>query len=158
MLLDHILGGGGFASRLMNEVREQRGLVYGVYSYFMPLAVPGPFVISLQTRADQAGKALDVVREVMRKMHDGDIGKQELAAAKANLTGSFAHRLDSNAKRVGLMSMIGFYGLPLDYLQNWEARINAVTLAEVKHEAARFLDAEDWNVIQVGPEVAGSGD
>ncbi len=158
MLLDHMLGGGGFASRLMNEVREQRGLVYGVYSYFMPLAVSGPYVISLQTRADQAGKALDVVRSVMQKMHDGDIGKNDFAAAKANLTGGFAHRLDSNGKRVGLMSMIGFYGLPLDYLQNWEARINAVTLAEVKHEAARFLDAADWNVIQVGPEVVGSGD
>ncbi len=152
MLLDHILGGGGFSSRLMNEVREQRGLAYGVYSYFIPLAVPGPFVISLQTRADQASKALDVVRSVMKSMHDGKINKSELVAAKANLTGGFAHRLDSNGKRVRLMSMIGFYGLPLNYLQGWEERINSVTLAEVKGEAARFLDASEWNVIQAGPE------
>lgn len=151
MLLNHMLGGGGFASRLMNEVREQRGLVYGVYSYFMPLAVPGPFVISLQTRADQAGQALDVVRDVMRGMHDGRISRAELDAAKANLTGGFAHRLDSNAKRVGLMSMIGFYGLPLDYLQNWEANINVVPLHAVQAEAERFLDPRQWNVIQAGP-------
>jgi len=156
MLLDHILGGGGFSSQLMTEVREKRGLVYGVYSYFMPLAVPGPFVISLQTRADQAGKAMDVVRSVMQSMQAGHIGKAELEAAKANLTGSFAHRLDSNAKRVGLLTMIGFYGLPLDYLQNWAKHIDSVTLAEVKAEATRFLDVSDWNVIQVGPEVTGS--
>jgi len=151
MLLNHILGGGGFSSRLMNEVREKRGLVYGVYSYFMPLTVSGPFVISLQTRADQAGQALKVVQDVMRRMHDGHISRKELTAAKANLTGSFAHRMDSNAKRVGLMSMIGFYGLPLDYLQVWKQRINAVTLAEVKAAAARFLAPADWNTVQVGP-------
>jgi len=151
MLLNHMFGGGGFSSRLMNEVREQRGLVYGVYSYFSPLAVPGPFVISLQTRADQAGKALAVVQDVMRGMHDGNISKAELDAAKANLTGGFAHRLDSNAKRVGLLSMIGYYGLPLDYLQAWERNINAVSLQAVKHEAKRFLDPEHWNIIQAGP-------
>lgn len=155
MLLNHILGGGGFASRLMNEVREQRGLVYGVYSYFAPLAVQGPFVISLQTRADQAGKALDVVHEVMRGMHDGGIGKAELDAAKANLTGGFAHRLDSNAKRVDLLSMIGYYGLPPDYLQSWEANINAVSLDQVKAEAKRFLDPGQWNTIQAGPTDGG---
>jgi len=155
MLLNHILGGGGFSSQLMNEVREKRGLVYGVYSYFMPLTVSGPFVISLQTRADQAGQALKVVQDVMRRMHDGHISRKELTAAKANLTGSFAHRMDSNAKRVGLMSMIGFYGLPLDYLQVWKQRINAVTLAEVKAAAARFLAPADWNTVQVGPQPKG---
>ncbi|MDQ6972820.1 MAG: insulinase family protein, partial [Mariprofundaceae bacterium] len=151
MLLNHMLGGGGFASQLMEQVREKRGLVYGVYSYFIPLAVPGPYVISLQTRADQAEQALDVVRAVLRDMHDGKISASALKAAKANLAGGFAHRLDSNAKRVGLMSMMGFYGLPLDYLQVWEQRINSVTLAAVKAEAKRFLDAAQWNIIEAGP-------
>ncbi len=151
MLMNHLLGGGGFASRLMNEVREKRGLVYGVYSYFLPLAAPGPFVIALQTRADQTDKALKVVRQVMLRMHGGAITRKELAAAKANLTGGFAHRMDSNAKRVGLMSMIGFYGLPLDYLQTWKQHIEAVTLADVKAAAARYLDPAAWNSVQVGP-------
>jgi len=152
MLLNHILGGGGFSSQLMNEVREKRGLVYGVYSYFRPLTVSGPFVISLRTRADQAGKALKVVRDVMRRMHDGKISQSALDAAKDNLTGSFAHRMDSNAKRVGLMSMIGFYGLPLDYLQVWKQRINTVKLGEVKAAAAHFLDPRGWSTVQVGPQ------
>jgi len=152
MLLNHILGGGGFSSQLMNEVREKRGLVYGVYSYFLPLAVSGPFVVTLQTRADQTGRALKVVRDVMHRMHDGHISQKEMAAAKANLTGSFAHRMDSNAKRVGLMSMIGFYGLPLDYLQTWKQHIEAVTLANVKAAAARFLLPADWNTVQAGPK------
>ncbi|MDX8392954.1 MAG: pitrilysin family protein [Mariprofundaceae bacterium] len=151
MVLNHLLGGGGFASRLMNEVREQRGLVYGVYSYFMPLAVPGPFVISFKTRADQAGEALAVVRQVMRDMHAGKIAQAEVDAAKANLICGFAHRLDSNSKRVGLMSMIGFYDLPLDYLTVWRARMNAVTLAAVRHEAKRFLDSGEWHTIEAGP-------
>ncbi len=151
MLLNHILGGGGFSSRLMDEVREQRGLVYGVYSYFVPLAAPGPFVISLKTRADQTNEALKVVRRVMREMHAGKITARQLAAAQANLAGGFAHRLDSNAKRVSLMSMIGFYGLPLDYLQRWQARIRGVTLAEVRAAARRFLDPAAWSVVTVGP-------
>ncbi len=151
MLLNHILGGGGFSSKLMGEVREQRGLAYGVYSYFIPLAVSGPFVISLQTRADQAGEALAVVQNVMRDMYAGKITKVDLDAAKANLTGGFAHRLDSNGKRVGLMSMIGFYGMPLDYLAVWGERINAVTLAEVKAEAKRFLAPKEWHIIEAGP-------
>jgi len=152
MLLNHILGGGGFSSQLMNEVREKRGLVYGVYSYFMPLMVSGPFVVTLQTRADQSGQALKVVQNVMRRMHDGHINQQQLTAAKANLTGSFAHRMDSNAKRVGLMSMIGFYELQLDYLQNWKQHINAVKLGDIKTAAARFLDPKDWNTVQAGPQ------
>jgi len=88
----------------------------------------------------------------MQSMHAGHISQKELIAAGDNLTGSFAHRMDSNAKRVGLMSMIGFYGLPLDYLQVWKQRINAVTLAEVKATAVRFLEPADWNTIQVGPK------
>jgi len=151
LLMNHILGGGGFSSQLMMQVREQRGLVYGVYSYFQPLFRPGPFVISLQTRADQSEQALKVVRQVMANMAKGEISKQAITAAKANLTGSFAHRLDSNGKRVGLMSMIGYYQLPLNYLQNWRARINAITPAQVRQAASRYLDSSQWSQIIVGP-------
>jgi len=151
LLMNHILGGGGFSSQLMTEVREKRGLVYGVYSYFQPLAVAGPFVVSLQTRADQSEKALAVVRQVMASMAAGKISSNALQAAKDNLAGGFAHRLDSNAKRVGLMSMIGYYHLPLDYLQRWTDRINAVSLAQVQAAAARYLQAAPWTTVVVGP-------
>ena len=130
-VLNHLLGGGGFASRLMEEVREKRGLVYGVYSYFVPLAAPGPFVVSLQTRADQAEEAEQVVRDVLSGLAAGKISEKELQASKDNLTGSFAQRMDSNRERVGLMAMIGLYRLPLDYLSVWTERIDAVSVQQV---------------------------
>ena len=150
-VLNHVLGGGGFGSKLMEEVREKRGLVYGVYSYFMPLAAPGPFVITLQTRAEQAAQAANVVRDVMRELADGKINKQQFNASKNNLVGSFAQRMDSNRERVGLLAMIGFYQMPLDYLQNWTAKVESVTLAQVQSAARTYLQPETWNVIQVGP-------
>ncbi len=150
-VMNHLLGGGGFGSKLMEEVREKRGLVYGVYSYFIPLAAPGPFVITLQTRAEQAEKAAQVVRDVMQSMADGKIDKKQLDASKSNLIGSFAQRMDSNRERVGLLSMIGFYQMPLDYLQRWTAHVQSVTLAEVKHMSKIYLQSNDWNMIEVGP-------
>jgi len=150
-VLNHILGGGGFGSKLMTEVREKRGLVYGVYSYFSPLATRGPFVITLQTRADQAEEATGVVRKTMAAMARGDISGRDLKAAKANLVGGFAQRLDSNRERVGLMSMIGLYGLPLDYLQVWTQRVEAVTLDDIRKAAAAYLNPATWNLIRVGP-------
>ena len=150
-VLNHMLGGGGFGSKLMEEVREKRGLVYGVYSYFMPLAAPGPFVITLQTRAGQAKQAQDVVRHVMQDMADGQMDEKALNASKNNLIGSFAQRMDSNRERVGLLAMIGFYRMPLDYLQNWTTKVQSVTLAQVQHLARIYLQPEAWNIVQVGP-------
>jgi len=153
-VLNHILGGGGFGSRLMEEVREKRGLVYGVYSYFQPLAVPGPFVITLQTKASQAKEAETVVRNVLTAMAAGTITEKQMKASKDNLIGGFAQRMDSNRERVGLISMIGLYNLPLDYLSRWTARVKAVTLAQVKARAAKYLKPEQWNRIRVGPKSA----
>jgi zinc protease len=151
-VLNHILGGGGFGSRLMQEVREKRGLVYGIYSYFIPLATSGPFVITLQTRADQADEAENVVRSVLQELFSGEITRKELKDAKSNLTGSFAQRMDSNRERVGLMSMIGFYGMPLDYLQVWTQKVESVTLADIKIAANAYLDPKQWNLLRVGPK------
>jgi len=157
-VLNHILGGGGFGSRLMQEVREKRGLVYGVYSYFIPLATSGPFIITLQTRADQAEEAENVVRSVLQELFNGEITSKELKDAKANLTGSFAQRMDSNRERVGLMSMIGFYGMPLDYLQVWTQKVEAVTLADIKIAANAYLDPKQWNLLRVGPKTGVKGE
>jgi len=150
-VLNHLLGGGGFGSRLMEEVREDRGLVYGVYSYFVPLAAPGPFIITLQTRADQAEEAESVVRDVMQELYNGKITKRQLHETQANLIGSFAQRMDSNRERVGLMGMIGYYKLPLNYLQVWTIKIESVTLADLKQAAIHYLDPETWNLVRVGP-------
>jgi len=151
-VLNHILGGGGFGSKLMEEVREKRGLAYGVYSYFIPLATSGPFIITLQTRADQAEEGEGVVRSVLQKLFSGEITRKDLKDAQANLTGSFAQRMDSNRERVGLMSMIGFYDMPLDYLQVWTQKVESVTLADIKIAANAYLDPMQWNLLRVGPK------
>jgi len=151
-VLNHILGGGGFGSRLMEQVREKRGLVYGVYSYFIPLATSGPFIITLQTRADQAEEAEEVVRSVLQKLFSGEVTDRELKDAKANLIGGFAQRMDSNRERVGLMSMIGMYNMPLNYLQVWTQKVESVTLADIKIAAKTYLDPVQWNLLRVGPK------
>ncbi len=149
-VLNHILGGGSFGSRLMEELREKRGLTYGVYSYFSPLATHGPFVISLQTRGAQADEAERVIRKLMTDMAAGNIDNSQLEAARKNLAGSFAQRMDSNRERVGLLAMMGLYSLPLDYLSRWVGRVNAVTLAEVRQQAAAYLNPDEWGRIRVG--------
>ncbi len=155
-VLNHLLGGGGFGSRLMEEVREKRGLVYGVYSYFVPLAAPGPFIITLQTRANQAEEAESVVHSVMQELFEGNISRQQLKETQANLTGGFAQRMDSNRERVALMGMIGFYRLPLDYLQSWTEKVESVTLADLERAATRYLNPETWNLVRVGPQLSKS--
>ncbi|MES0371650.1 MAG: pitrilysin family protein [Mariprofundaceae bacterium] len=156
-VLNQMLGGGGFGSRLMEEVREKRGLVYGVYSYFIPLAAPGPFIITLQTRANQAEDAEEVVRTVMQSLFEGNITRKQLKEVKANLTGSFAQRMDSNRERIGLMAMIGFYRMPLDYLQVWTEKVESVTLADIKVAATTYMNPEQWNLVRVGPQLSKKG-
>jgi zinc protease len=151
LVLNHLLGGSGFGSILMEEVREKRGMVYGVYSYVIPMLAQGPFMITLQTRADQADKAIAVVKEQLQTMADGHIDADRLNKTKGNLIGGFAQRMDSNRERVGLIAMIGFYHLPLDYLQRWTKQIESVTLADVKRTAEHYLPPEQWNIVQLGP-------
>ena len=115
--------------------------------------MPGPFVISLQTRGDQAAQAEAVVRSVLAEMAKGAITRAELNASKENLIGSFAQRMDSNRERVGLIAMIGMYDLPLDYLSSWTAHVDAVTLQQVAKQAERFLQPESWNRVRVGAKL-----
>lgn len=139
---NYTLGGGGFVSRLMKEVREKRGYAYSVYSYFSPRVLAGPFQIGLQTKREQAQDALKVVDDVLTKFLADGSTAQELAAAKKNLIDGQALRIDSNAKLLGYLSLIGFYGLPLDYLDQFPARVKAVTRDDVKAAFARHVKPE----------------
>jgi len=147
---NYVLGGGGFVSRLYDEVREKRGLAYSVYSYFSPQLQPGPFTIGLQTRREQTALALGVVRETLaRFLRDGPT-EAELQAAKSNLVGGFALRIDSNRKILDNLATIGFYRLPLDYLERWTSRVEAVTLDEVRAAFARHLRPDALVTVVVG--------
>ncbi|MDP2828937.1 MAG: pitrilysin family protein [Sulfuricellaceae bacterium] len=152
MVGNYILGGGGFASRLTEEVREKRGLAYSVYSYFIPLAQPGAFQIGLQTRRDQANEALNVTRTTLRGFVTEGPTQEELRRAKQNLIGSFPLRLDSNKKILGYLSMIAFYQLPLDYLDRFIENIDRVTLTDVKSAFRRRVDPDNMVTVVVGGE------
>ena len=147
---NYVLGGGGFVSRLTQEVREKRGLTYGVYSSFNAMAQKGPFQISLQTKKDSAEQALQVVDDTVAAfLRDGPTAA-ELQAAKDNLIGGFPLRLDNNRKVLANIALIGFYQLPLDYLDTWTAHVQQVTLAEVRAAFARKLALDQLSTVMVG--------
>lgn len=149
---NYTLGGGGFVSRLMKEVRDKRGFAYSVYSYFAPLKHPGPFQIGLQTKRSQAGEAIKVAREVLAGFVANGPSDEELTAAKANLTGSFPLRLDSNRKILDNVAVIGFYGLPLDYLDHYQQKVQAVTAADVKAAFARHIRPDALTIVTVAAD------
>ena len=139
MVGNYTLGGGGFVSRLMQEVREKRGYAYSVSSYFAPRLAAGPFDIGLQTKRAQAQDALKVVDDVLKAFLDTGPTAEELAAAKKNMIDGQALRLDSNAKLLGALSAIGFYGLPLDYLDQFPRKVGAVTRDDVRTAFQRHV-------------------
>jgi zinc protease len=147
---NYILGGGGFVSRLMREVREKRALSYSVYSYFNPLAQNGPFQIGLQTKKSQTDEALKVVRETLAAfLRDGPTAA-ELKAAQDNLIGGFALRIDNNRKILDNIAMIGFYQLPLNFLDTWTANVAKVTTAGIKTAFNRKIALDRLATVVVG--------
>ncbi len=147
---NYVLGGGGFDSRLMKEVRDKRGYAYSTYSYFIPMQEAGPFQLGLQTKLEQTDDALKVARDTLRQFIAEGPSEAELAQAKSNLTGGFPLRIDSNKKILDYLSVIGFYNLPLDYLDTWVSKVDAVDVAAVKQAFARRLDADKLVTVVVG--------
>lgn len=151
---NYILGGGGFVSRLTDEVREKRGLAYSVYSHFNPMRVAGPFQIGLQTRGQQADEALNVVGQVLTDFIAKGPTPDELQAARDNIVNGFGLRLDSNAKLLGYVAMIGFYRLPLDWLDTYTDQVNKVTPEAIRDAFARRIKPQHLATVIVG----GDGD
>lgn len=147
---NHILGGGGFVSRLTQEVREKRGLTYGVSSNFSPGLHAGSFTVGLQTRPDQAAQAVALVRQVVSDFVAKGPTEAELQAAKDNLMGGFALRIDSNRKLLGNIASIAWNNLPLDYLDTWTQQVNSVTADDIKAAFARKLQPEKMVTVILG--------
>ncbi|HTH93835.1 MAG TPA: pitrilysin family protein [Rhodocyclaceae bacterium] len=150
LLGNYTLGGGGFVSHLMQEVREKKGYAYDVHSYFLPAKLEGPFQIGLQTRRERAEDALDLTRKVLDTYLQTGPTEAELAAAKRFYIDSLPLRTDNNAKLLGYLSAIGFYGLPLDYLDQFPRIINAVTTAQVRAALANHVKADQLVTVVVG--------
>lgn len=147
---NYVLGGGGFDSRLMREVRDKRGYAYSAYSYFMPMVEAGPFQLGLQTKLEQTDDALKVAQATLRQFIADGPSEAELDQAKSNLTGGFPLRIDSNRKILDYLAVIGFYRLPLDYLDTWVAKVDAVDVAAVKQAFARRIDPDRLVTVVVG--------
>lgn len=149
---NYILGGGGFVSRITDEVRSKRGLAYSAYSYFAPMKGRGPFVIGLQTRRDQVAEALAVVRKTLAGFLADGPTADELQKAKQNIVGGFALRIDSNRKIVDNLAAIGFYGLPLTYLDDFAANVEKVTVDDIRRAFARHVDPARMVTVAVGAD------
>lgn len=147
---NYVLGGGGFVSRLYTEVREKRGYAYSVYSYFLPLAQEGPLQIGLQTKKEQADAALEQVRAVLAGFLEQGPSEAELKAAKQNLVGGFALRIDSNRKLLHQVALIGYYRLPPGWLDDFSGRVEQVGIAEVRAAFARRVQPDHLVTVVVG--------
>lgn len=137
---NYILGGGGFVSRLTDEVRQKRGLAYSVSSYFIPRLVDGPFQIGLQTKRESAGEALAVVRDTLSRFLAEGPTESELRAAKSNLIDGFPLRIENNRKILDYLAMVVFYRLPLSYIDDFTREVDAVSVAQIRDAFRRRID------------------
>ena len=147
---NYVLGGGGLVSRLTDEIREKRGLSYSTYSAFAPMEVQGPYTLGLQTRNEQTQNALKVLRDTVQTFVDKGPTAAELDAAKKNLTGGFPLRIDSNGNLIDYLGMIGFYGLPLDYLDTYTQNVEKVTLEQIQDAYKRRVKPDAMVTVIVG--------
>ena len=150
---NQILGGGSFNSRLFKAVRIDRGLSYSVYSYFLPLYQPGTFTLGLQTRTDQAQQAAEVSLQTINTFLEEGPSTEELSLAKNNIVGGFPLRIDSNRDILGYLSLLGYYKLPLDYLETFNDKISSVTKDQIIKAFAQHVDVNKLvKIIVGGPE------
>lgn len=150
---NYILGGGGFVSRLMQEVREKRGMAYSVYSYFMPLKQTGAFQMGLQTKKEQTDSALQIVRATLAEFIAVGPTEKELLAAKQNIIGGFPLRIDSNRKILDYLSLIGFYDLPLTYLDDFTRNVEQVTVPQIRAAFAKHVNPQAMATVIVGAPI-----
>ena len=150
---NEILGGGGFGSILMKELREKRGLTYGVYSSVVPMSAEGPFMISLSTRSDQTQQALDLIRSNLRDFIRKGATDKQIAEAKDNILGGFPLSTSSNASILAYLGSMGFYNLPADYLDTFNDRINKVTAKDIRDAFRHHINPDKMLTVTVGQGV-----
>ena len=150
---NHGLGGSGFTSRLMKEVRVKRGLSYSVYSYFISMREAGPFLLGLQTKNSQVDEAIKVAMDVVKTFQKEGVSEKQLQASKTNITGGFPLRTASNEDIIDYIAMIGFYGLALDYLDTFTTTINKITRDQVMDAYQRRLHPDKFLTVIVGKKV-----
>ena len=152
-VMNYVLGGGGFTSRLYQEVREKRGLAYSVYTYLYPYQYAAAYLGGVATANARVADSLALVRSELDRLAGQGISDQELADAKTFLNGSFPLRLDSNSKIAGILISMQLYRLGIDYLEKRSGYITAVSAGDVRRVAKRLLRSEDLIIVVVGDPV-----
>jgi len=147
---NHVLGGSGLVSKIAVEVREKRGLAYSAYSYFSPMRGPGPFQVGLQTKNSQAMEAEKVVMDTLKDFLENGPDAKDLERTRKNITGGFPLKIASNKDIVGYLAMLGFYDMPLDYLDTFVDKVNAVTSEQIQDAFKRRVKIDQLSTIIVG--------
>ncbi|WP_386629487.1 M16 family metallopeptidase [Sulfitobacter geojensis] len=150
LILNQVLGGGSFESRLMNEVREKRGLTYGVYSYLASRDLADVYMGSVSSSNDRISEAINVIRDEWTKAAENGVTQEELDAAKTYVTGAYPLRFDGNGPIANILVGMQMLGLPIDYIPTRNDKVEAVTLADVKRVAGELLDPENLHFVVVG--------
>ncbi|MBI5673369.1 MAG: insulinase family protein [Nitrospirae bacterium] len=150
IVMNHVLGAGGFSSRLMDTIRDKQGLAYGITSHYDARALPGSFWINLQTRTETTNQAISGVLAEMKAIREAPVSDQELADAKAFLMGSFPLRLDSTSKLAQVLVQVEFFGLGFDYFSQYQKWIERVTKEDVQRVAKQYLDPQHYALVVVG--------
>ena len=149
---NHPFGGSGFASRLVEVIREEHGLAYSVYSYFSPMREAGAFTMGMQTKTEQTQQALTLLNEQLKKYVEEGPEDDELEAALSNITGSFPLKIDSNSKLLGYLAMIGFYDLPIDYLDHFVSNVESVDRKKINDALTRRVHPDKMVTVIVGKQ------
>ncbi len=151
-VMNYILGGGGFSSRMMADIRDNKGLVYSIYSYFGANRFPGEFAVTLQTRPASANQAIEGVLQEIERIRTTPVSATELAEAKSYLVGSFPLKMETTARLASLLSAMEYHQLGLDYFEKYPTYINKVTQEEVLRVARKYLDPEHYALVVVAKQ------
>jgi len=152
MVMNYVLGGGGFSSRLMDNIRDNKGLAYDVHSGFSARKEPGAFSISIQTKNESANEVIEETFKEIRRIQKEFVSEKELADAKAYITGSFPLKMDTYAKLAGMLTSIEIYGLGLDYPQTYPGLINKVTRERIQEVAKKYLHPDTMAIVVVADQ------
>ncbi len=147
---NQILGGGGFASILMEEVRQQRGFVYGISSGISPMAFAGPFQISLQTATENADEALQLTVKLLGDFISSGPSDEQVQAAVDSITGSMPLGVAENDDIVAQLASMAFYDMPLDYLQWFDQEARKVTAESIRKAFSKNLNPDALTIISIG--------
>ncbi len=151
-VMNYILGGGGFGSRLMRNIREEKGLAYDVHSFFSAKKYGGSFQVGLQTKNESANIAIDEVLKEMKNMMKEPVSDTDLSDAKLFLTGSFPMRIETSSRIAGFLVAVEYFGLGSEYIDNYPGYINSVSKEDVLKAAQKYLDPEHFVLVVVADQ------